>query len=305
MRQCVLPLTREWIEIYQRSQHSKRRWNGSPSHEGVDWNYLSGSCQCPNRSVLPLTREWIEIVFRELLRQFRQFSLSRGSGLKFFRDRKITCVVRSPSHEGVDWNTPFLLAHSNSSVLPLTREWIEIDFCTRNFYFCCSSPSHEGVDWNRYYEDNPEPPTPFSLSRGSGLKYLKEVPDNNRFCVLPLTREWIEMDKNGEKNGGFMAFSLSRGSGLKSLKISRCVVFVRSPSHEGVDWNQLKMAEYARADAFSLSRGSGLKLFSIGVFFAVNRSPSHEGVDWNILLFSFVHNLRCSPSHEGVDWNEP
>ena len=75
-------------------------------------------------------------------------------------------------------------------VLPLTREWIEIE---------------------------------------SGVKKIHAK------LVLPLTREWIEI-RSGVSGRKLVEFSLLRGSGLKSnWKLMIYQKDLGSPSYEGVD----------------------------------------------------------------------
>ena len=98
-------------------------------------------------------------------------------------------------------------------VLPLTREWIEIQ---RYVYAALSAE------------------------------------------VLPLTREWIEIACTHKIGTCSSPFSLSRGSGLK-LILGAAMSSIRR---------------------FSLSRGSGLKFAKLGTLDSDNdSSPSHEGVD--------------------------
>ena len=74
----VLPLTREWIEIYARQcrvplyRFSLLRGSGLKSFEGVKAFIILG--------VLPLTREWIEMGMLDLAKK----------------------AIGSPSYEGVD-----------------------------------------------------------------------------------------------------------------------------------------------------------------------------------------------------------
>ena len=60
---------------------------------------------------------------------------------------------------------------ANGSVLPLTREWIEILTAQKSELIDKRSPSYEGVDWNIIF-------IPLRCRRRR---------------VLPLTREWIEI----------------------------------------------------------------------------------------------------------------
>ena len=53
--------------------------------------------------------------------------------------------------------------------------------------------------------------------------------------VLPLTREWIEIEWNLDILGKELAFSLLRGSGLKSRGCCLTLSVKSSPSYEGVD----------------------------------------------------------------------
>ena len=78
---CVLPLTREWIEIHTKALCEMFRAVLPLTREWIEIQ------RCRNEHysgfVLPLTREWIEIVFTgESSLALTPFSLLRGSGLK-------------------------------------------------------------------------------------------------------------------------------------------------------------------------------------------------------------------------------
>ena len=185
------------------------------------------------------------------------FSLLRGSGLKYKHRRNIWHYYCSPSYEGVDWNSTKKEVLLTLTVLPLTREWIEIAGSRLVLRLWGGSPSYEGVDWNALVvvvkgicgvlpltrewieilsQSGSLPFLSFSLLRGSGLKCKEYALTDNFKDVLPLTREWIEM--GGSKQSiKPEAFSLLRGSGLKSGKPFK------------------KQKDYG----FSLLRGSGLK----------------------------------------------
>ena len=165
---AVLPLTREWIEINIESLLSKEK-QCSPSYEGVDWNWYR-FINCYWFTVLPLTREWIEIYCIRQKIDVSAFSLLRGSGLKCVKRSNFGAVNRSPSYEGVDWNCFYRIIGKDETVLPLTREWIEI------------SAVWSGLKLPK-----------FSLLRGSGLKSRERNKWSVRCKVLPLTREWIEI----------------------------------------------------------------------------------------------------------------
>ena len=79
--EAVLPLTREWIEIYQRATTGKHHIVLPLTREWIEMS--SAFSRNPAYCVLPLTREWIEI--KDIWASFTdgQFSLSRGSGLKY------------------------------------------------------------------------------------------------------------------------------------------------------------------------------------------------------------------------------
>ena len=147
-KQFVLPLTREWIEIFWR------------------WHWAE------YRNVLPLTREWIEI-----LHHFRQGAERMSSpsyeGVDWNIDflRKIKELRGSPSYEGVDWNIKNITSQVYAAdVLPLTREWIEITAVYYQLRPLEVLPlTREWIeilysDWG----DNAR--LSFSLLRGSGLK---------------------------------------------------------------------------------------------------------------------------------------
>ena len=187
----VLPLTREWIEIvnfgmkYLSIRFSLLR--GSGLKFSVDLDVAA------NYIVLPLTREWIEM-FTSLttLTRYGTFSLLRGSGLKYNGGNKARCFNRFSllrgsglkcdvllnleellvfsllRGSGLKWAWQYCFVVCNS-VLPLTREWIEmwvvrINVVSSSLFSllrgsglkCCSycgkavvtdgSPSYEGVD---------------------------------------------------------------------------------------------------------------------------------------------------------------
>ena len=144
----------------------------------------------------------------------KTFSLSRGSGLKFVIVGDVSqCAAFSLSRGS---GLKFDVSHSESglhSVLPLTREWIEIINSIVLIMKLTVLPlTREWIEmpiWRRLYTLFRR----FSLSRGSGLKSLPR----SRHCrgrkVLPLTREWIEIS-----------------SAMPRSAPSCC-----SPSHEGVD----------------------------------------------------------------------
>ena len=166
----------------------------SPSYEGVDWNFFGQSHELTEQ-VLPLTREWIEI-YNQFLSDNKVDSSPSYEGVdwNFFVELSALGTTRSPSYEGVDWNF-----------------WHSIESISRK----TSSPSYEGVDWN--------------LNNLPAYQFTKNV--------LPLTREWIEIDKVGLICEEFIPFSLLRGSGLK-FAASEIVFHI---------------------SVFSLLRGSGLK----------------------------------------------
>ena len=152
-------------------------------------------------NVLPLTREWIEI---------HSDSPERGS----------------------------------RTVLPLTREWIEIQRQVHTYLICrgfsllrgsglkylCiffpingrSSPSYEGVDWNVLA--NPSNLAIKCSPSYEGVDWNDLDDDFGKIgCVLPLTREWIEIPYS-------LWSSLTRYS---------------SPSYEGVDWNTVDFVNFS------------------------------------------------------------
>ena len=120
-----------------------------------------------------------------------QFSLLRGSGLKYYayEDNEPCLDVLPLAREWIEINSPRSIP-PRLSVLPLAREWIEIIIIVL-----------------------PSPYDMFSLLRGSGLK-------SSTGSAIALT---------------LSAFSLLRGSGLKCLKLVPVRANVRSPSCEGVD----------------------------------------------------------------------
>ena len=168
----VLPLTREWIEIYL--------WYTYP----------------PPSLVLPLTREWIEIYsVVSIVLAFSVFSLSRGSGLKYpnyanvdwsgnvlpltrewieirYRRRNArTWKVLPLTREWIEIYTVYVLP-SAQLVLPLTREWIEIFLVivisVLGFVLPLTREWIEITGIPAFCKANM-----FSLSRGSGLKYSR------------------------------------------------------------------------------------------------------------------------------------
>ena len=193
-----------------------------------------------------------------------------------------------------------------NTVLPLTREWIEIAPICPTENRPKRSPSYEGVDWNLVLNSEVKIKPAFSLLRGSGLKSPPtalelplppvlpltrewiEIPQpivSIRFdMVLPLTREWIEMGFN------VSSYILRRGSpSYEGVDWNRSLMpFLPfqggSPSYEGVDWNTSRQARQKLKREFSLLRGSGLKFFKEFTCIFYFRSPSYEGVDWNDFL---------------------
>ena len=97
---CVLPLTREWIEIHTKALCEMFRAVLPLTREWIEIQ------RCRNEHysgfVLPLTREWIEISLFKLCTAPLRFSLLRGSGLKCKNNDETTDNCRSPSYEGVD-----------------------------------------------------------------------------------------------------------------------------------------------------------------------------------------------------------
>ena len=188
----VLPLTREWIEMLSTAESSST----------VLFSLLRGS----GLKFIQVVLRWAKVMF----------SLLRGSGLKFqqmptlrqqiqrspsyegvdwngYVNNQLSGAIGSPSYEGVDWNGYYSALAMRLSVLPLTREWIEISAAYTDGLSCLCSPSYEGVDWN----------VPVAVIRfsSSGSPSYEGVDWNSRnwgqrsrLCsVLPLTREWIEI----------------------------------------------------------------------------------------------------------------
>ena len=201
----------------------QRLWSGSPSYEGVDWN----------------------IVYPSSIALYASFSLLRGSGLKWLK-RLLQRLrqLRSPSYEGVDWNRYEPFKHCIIAVLPLTREWIEMQ---------------EQLNGAMSFA--------FSLLRGSGLKSVHFRIPSLYIAVLPLTREWIE---------------------IKDLSCSYCSRAVLPLTRE---WIEIlpPFLLHLKIQPFSLLRGSGLKWKSPqGLFYLAGCSPSYEGVDWNVKSSWFI-----------------
>ena len=147
-RKCVLPLTREWIEIIMlvNTEVISRPFSllrGSGLKLDVLNHLLCG------RAVLPLTREWIEMSL-------------------FLRSLGI--MHCSPSYEGVDWNiSKHIKLRGVIMVLPLTREWIEIAVLRSDWWNSYVLPlTREWIEMQG--KSIPEIAKSFSLLRGSGLK---------------------------------------------------------------------------------------------------------------------------------------
>ena len=144
-------------------------------------------------------------------------------------------------------------------VLPLTREWIEINLSQELSEVWGGSPSYEGVDWNPLdgivavkgfgspsYEGVDWNSSSFLVSlaeygspsyEGVDWNDLDKANEANMVEVLPLTREWIE---------------IGTGAGTDTSAAG-------SPSYEGVDWNIDNIDGLDSTSWFSLLRGSGLK----------------------------------------------
>ena len=277
----------------------------SPSYEGVDWNLV------------------------EVLARNRAKSSPSYEGVDW-NSCKICwrlALSSSPSYEGVDWNICHgIFNFISSTVLPLTREWIEIFKISVAVGFKMFSllrgsglkslvmlkmnswslgyPSYEGVDWNNCIPRTKSRGKQFSLLRGSGLKY------QNMSRLLFWHR-----------------FSLLRGSGLKCLLLFALRhLLIRSPSYEGVDWNLISCSEQATDCSSPSYEGVDWNSQAVAARLYFLRSPSYEGVDWNLLImfgltqkemFSLLRGSGlksldvlskltgqyCSPSYEGVDWN--
>ena len=77
----VLPLTREWIEIFHQYKGAVTSAVLPLTREWIEIRCVT--LVTDEVLVLPLTREWIEITQKLIIDQhIEQFSLSRGSGLK-------------------------------------------------------------------------------------------------------------------------------------------------------------------------------------------------------------------------------
>ena len=123
---AVLPLTREWIEMSMRCAYPPS-WRVLPlTREWIEIPKVAVIVVLS--AVLPLTREWIEISSPYSLRSSLTFSLSRGSGLKY--NLNLVHHIKQPRFSlsrGSGLKSPFEHAALQlSSVLPLTREWIEM-----------------------------------------------------------------------------------------------------------------------------------------------------------------------------------
>ena len=164
---------------------------------------------------------------------------------------------------------------------------------------------------------------PFSLLRGSGLKYFFLLLSVRVCVVLPLTREWIEMFFFGLPFEGSLVlpltrewieiisskaklkkhtFSLLRGSGLK-LHIYPLRLFTPHVLPLTREWIEINTAKTEDTFlTFSLLRGSGLKCVK-----------PYETALFNAFSLLRGSGLKCfaeiednvlftrSPSYEGVD----
>ena len=175
-----------------------------------------------------------------------RFSLLRGSGLKLWPLNNLYPRLWFSLLRGSGLKSKGLLWHRlESTVLPLTREWIEI---ARILPFPQQGSvlplTREWIEISSQRCSNSRK-SAFSLLRGSGLKSFvaANVPPIDK--VLPLTREWIEISKN----------------------LIMWHLLVSSPSYEGVDWNDVLNNYLRYVIPFSLLRGSGLKSPLISNFF--------------------------------------
>ena len=215
----VLPLTREWIEIWAYplsatsagSAFSLLRGSGLKSlcvaviYLSTMFSLLRGSglksplpCISASTSGSPSYEgvDWNVLLRRHGLCTKSEFSLLRGSGLKCFSSgRPLRAASVLPlTREWIEIFWSLCFARILYTVLPLTREWIEIHLQRVHITPWKRSPSYEGVDWN--------------------ISHC--MPPKKLLTVLPLTREWIEIAVSKKS-------LLLLGSG--------------SPSYEGVDWN--------------------------------------------------------------------
>ena len=150
------------------------------------------------------------------------FSLLRGSGLKFYHHK-----------------TP----QNKESVLPLTREWIEIIIfrnLTKMFNVLPLTREWIEIRQSRILFLLAQ----FSLLRGSGLKSVHNPITYSKCKVLPLTREWIEMSTSFRPDMPDRVLPLTR---------------------EWIEMASQKLF-YDFSPPFSLLRGSGLKSFVNALF---------------------------------------
>ena len=120
-------------------------------------------------------------------------------------------------------------------VLPLTREWIEIELNELAEPLAERSPAYEGVECNNSKKRYTKPQCGVLPLTREWIEIRQQDPMRQGNCtVLPLTREWIEISFTAATL--FCAwFSLLRGSGLK-LTVKRFHnTSCSSPSYEGVD----------------------------------------------------------------------
>ena len=209
----VLPLTREWIEISCCGQNIWKH-RCSPSYEGVDWND-SATVNFDFCGLFSLLRgSGLKSYLTYSVSTDSMFSLLRGSGLKSFVIPPITAHWCSPSYEGVDWNSSKSLPSCDDNSSP-SYEGVDWNIVVLvHLRSKQSSPSYEGVDWNvvawRQTAEFISSPSYEGVDWNGANQTLADQEK-----VLPLTREWIEIQLGKDDHITLDTFSLLRGSGLK------------------------------------------------------------------------------------------
>ena len=247
--------TREWIEIAVPG-----RCSGAalclPLYEGVDWNLLLNKRK-QTRTVSLFTREWIEMFVlsidfctssvslftREWIEIFLKSSVFlilfgspslRGSGLKLLAVALLLPGLASPSLRGSGLKYQDFLTHNQLLFVSLfTREWIEISCKRTTQERLRASPSLRGSGL-KFCKSRHIPFCNLSPSlRGSGLKYRLPLAGGLFLVVSLFTREWIEIQPQGDIIIPISMSSSLRGSGLKSRTAPKSDWFTASPSLRG------------------------------------------------------------------------
>ena len=182
-----------------------------------------------------------------------------------------------------------------------TREWIEIiRVCASWTAKCLSLPLYEGVDWNKTSQKavwfwNQSPSLRGSglkyhcwntcklvfmspSLRGSGLKWCSPHGLHGCFTVSLFTREWIEIQPQGD-----------------------IIIPISSlPLYEGVDWNVGMRKKTVTAHGSPSLRGSGLKLSQHDRYRRTAwGSPSLRGSGLKFWCYPLSIQIFSSPSLRG------